>query len=312
MEFTELPKTEEVIIKSDKTPAYNFACVIDDALLGVNYVIRGEDHLSNTPKQVLMYKALGFAVPKFAHIPLIMSEGGGRMSKRFGAVAVSEYRKQGYLAEALVNYLLLLGWSPGGNREIISLAEAKEKFDLKDVNKTAAAFSLSKLNWVNSYYIKQKSVKNLVPLVLDILKGRFGADFSVSEEYLEKVIGLFKDRISCLQEIIDWGDFCFSENIVYEEDTEKILNRQLTREIETLKNNLQSLPSFDKTIIEKTLRDTAGALGLKARDLVHPVRVAITGKRIGPGLFETMEVLGKEKVVKRLNSLIDYWRKGGR
>ena len=215
------------------------------------------------------------------------------------------------MPEALVNYLLLLGWSPGNNREIISLDEAKDIFDLKNVNKTAAAFSLDKLNWVNSYYIKQKTAEDLLPLVEGILKGEKAGDFSFSRDYLLQVIRLFKERVSCLREIVEWGDFCFSEEIVYSGDTEKILSKNLAKEIEVLKNNLQPLENFDKTIIEQTLRQTAQDLGLKARDLVHPVRVAVTGKRVGPGLFETMEVLGKNRIINRLSALIDYWKKGG-
>ncbi len=312
IEFNELPKTEEVIIKSDKSPTYNFACVVDDALLGVNYVIRGEDHISNTPKQILMYQALGFALPLFAHIPLIKAEGGGKMSKRLGATAITEYRQQGYLPEALVNYLMLLGWSPGENQEIISLTEATKVFEIKNVTTTAAAFSFDKLNWVNAHYIKEKSEDTLYPLVVEHLKAKNIVVDRFPEEYVKKIISIFKPRISRLEEIADWGDFCFREDIVYDEKAKAVLEKNVSAAVEVLKNNLKNAANFDKTITEEIFRTTAERLGLKTKELVHPVRAGLTGKTIGPGLFETMEIVGKEKTLQRLENLIAYWKGGDR
>ena len=165
IEFDASVIKDQVLIKSDLSPTYNFACVIDDALMKVSHIIRGDDHISNTPKQIIMYQALGFPVPEFAHLPLILGTEGGRLSKRTGATAISDYRKMGYLPGALVNYLLLLGWSPGENQEIIELKEASGKFDIKDANKTAAAFNLEKLNWLNSQYIKKLNDEELLELV---------------------------------------------------------------------------------------------------------------------------------------------------
>ncbi len=305
--FKELPKQEDVIIKSDLSPAYNFCCVVDDALMGITQVIRGEDHISNTPKQVLIYKGLGFPVPEFAHLPLILSEQGGRMSKRFGATALSEYRALGYLPEAIVNYLLLLGWSPDGNREIISLKEAAESFEIKKVNKTSAAFSLKKFNWVNNHYLKTKSAEDLYGPLFSLFEqqgielGRF------DKEYVLRVISLLKERSFTLSDLARWSAFCFKDEVVYAEDTRKILERDLSKEVKFLKKSLANTGSFDKTIIEEVFRKTCSDLGLKPKDLVHPVRVALTGERIGAGLFETIEVLGKEKTLVRLNRLIKYW-----
>jgi len=145
---------DQVLIKSDQSPTYNFACVVDDAAMQITHIIRGDDHISNTPKQVVLYEALGYPLPKFAHIPMILGAGGGRMSKRAGATAISEYRAMGFLSGALVNYLMLLGWSPGNNQEIIALKDAVAKFDIQDANKTAATFDMNKLLWLNSQYIK--------------------------------------------------------------------------------------------------------------------------------------------------------------
>ena len=307
IEFERLPKEEEVIIKSDGTPTYNFSCVIDDALMGITHVIRGEDHISNTPKQILIYEALGFNPPYFAHLPLILSPDKTRLSKRKGAVSIREYREEGYLKEAILNYFLLLGWSPKDNREIISIEEAQDIFDIEDISKSNASLSPEKLDWINSEYIKRKSPEELTSLVENYLINKGFKE--INKEYLKKVVVLFKERITKLADLLDWAYFCFYDDFSYAPDTEKILERDLSQEVEVLKERLSKIENFTKEEIEKEFRDTAASLGLKARDLVHPVRVALTGRRVGPGLFETMEVLGKEKVIKRLERLIDYWRK---
>lgn len=310
IEFSELPKATEVIIKSDGTPTYNFACCIDDALLGITHVIRGEDHISNTPKQILLFQALGFELPRFAHLPMILSPEGGKLSKRFGATAIRDYRQEGYLAQALTNYLLLLGWSPGNNNEILPFDNAVALFEIKNINKTSAAFSLEKLQWVNSAYLKNIALDDLVSLVNCYFKEKNFA-LGISKEYLADVIKLFQGRISTLGDLVTWGYFCFYDDYPYGEDTASVLEKDLSSQVLSLRQRLEELEHFDHACIEQEFRNAASDLGLKARDLVHPVRVALTGKRIGPGLFETMEVLGKEAVSQRLNRLIAYWRKEG-
>jgi glutamyl-tRNA synthetase len=306
--FNELPKEEEVIIKKDGTPTYNFSCVIDDAAMGITHVIRGEDHIPNTPKQILMYQALGFNLPKFAHVSLILSEEGGRMSKRYGATSIREYKEEGYLASALANYLMLLSWSPKDNREIISLGEAKDIFEIKDINKTAAAFSLDKLNWVNSEYIKKKNIDQWSEMVEQYLRHKEFLPPNTDKEYIKKVAALFKDRTMKLSDLLDRSRFCFYDNYSYNPDTQDVLNRHLVKEIRVLAEGLSQIENFNKEAIELELRKIAGSLGLKAKDLVHPTRVALTGNKVGPGLFETMEVLGREKVIARLNRLVNYWQ----
>ena len=307
--FSELPKPEDVIIKSDGSPAYNFCCVIDDALGGITHVIRGEDHIPNTPKQVLLYEALGFEVPKFAHLPMILSSEGGKMSKRFGAVSIREYKNMGYLPSAITNYLLLLGWSPGNNREIIFLDEAIKLFDIRNVNKTSAAFSIDKLNWVNSEHIKNKDIDKLAEYVKVYLEEKNFLPKDISWDYLKKVVELFRGRINKLEDLTEWAYFCFYDNYSYADDTRKILERDLSKEIAALKDRICTMDRFDRETIETELRLFAKETGLKVRDLVHPIRVALTGKRIGPGLFETMEVLGRDKVSNRLGRLIAYWNR---
>lgn len=307
--FSELPKSEEVIIKSDGSPTYNFCCVVDDALMEITHVIRGEDHISNTPKQILMYKGLGFQAPLFAHVPMILAEQGGKMSKRYGATAISEYRNLGYIPEALVNYLLLLGWSPGHNRELIGLQEARTIFDIKNVNKTSAAFSEKKLNWINAEYLKNRPLPELTALLKEYLKarGQFPADSS--EEYFSRIAGLFQGRINTLGEFYEWSRFCFADDYAYAEDTAPILEKDMSGPIEKLIKRLDALSEYEHQAIEQELRATAEEAKLKARDLVHPVRVALSGRRIGPGLFEMMEALGREKVRTRLQRLLEHWQK---
>jgi len=308
--FNELPKDEEVIIKSNNSPTYNFCCCVDDALMEVSCVVRGEDHISNTPKQILMYQALGFPEPEFAHLPLILSPQGGRLSKRFGATSIREYKNQGYLSVAITNYLLLLGWSPGHNREIVSLSEAAECFKIKNVNKTGAAFSIEKMDWVNSEYIKSKDLKELSCLAADFLKEKGFLPENVSKDYFEKVIGLFKDRIKKLNDLLDSAYFCFYDDYKYGDNALSVLDKDLTKEVGVLIEKLSLIDDFSSQVIEKEFRETVLNLGLKVRDLVHPVRVALTGEKVGPGLFETMEVLEKQRVLLRLRKLIDYWKGG--
>ncbi len=295
-----------VLIKSDGMPAYNFACVVDDALMGITHILRGDDHISNTPKQVLLYRALGFDVPEFAHFPLILGKDGGRLSKRTGATAVSEYRRMGYLADAIVNYLMLLGWSPGQNREIFSIEEAIDLFDIKDVNKTAAVFDMDKLNWVNSEYIKSKSDRELLDLILPFLKER-GLD--VDEAYAIKVISLFKSRATTLVDFVDWADYFWSDDFSFDrEAVDMHLSVDKSELFVRLIGVFERVHPWDTPIIEKEFRALVDEMGIKARELIHPVRVAVSGKRIGPGLFDLLCVLGRDRVIDRLKKQVSRWK----
>ena len=309
VEFPELPKVEEVIIKSDGSPTYNFCCVIDDALLDINCVVRGEDHISNTPKQILMYRAFGFKEPVFAHVPLILSPDGGRLSKRHGATAISEYRELGYLSQALVNYLMLLGWSLPDNRELISLSEAKEIFDIKDVNKAGAAFSWDKLNWINAEYIKKQTLQELTQATSSYLVQANFLPVNIPQEYVGKVSWLFRERMAKLADLTETTRYFYYDDFVYQDDTAEILAKDSTKQIIAAKDALVKLDDFNHAAIETSLRTACADLGIKLKEMVHPIRVAVSGRRTGAGLFETMEVLGKEKVLARLGRLIEYWQK---
>ena len=292
---------DQVLMKSDGSPSYSFACVVDDALMEISHVIRGEDHISNTPKQLIIYEALGLKAPKFAHLPLILDAEGGRMSKRAGAVAVTDYQKQGYLPEAVVNYLMLLGWSPGNNQEMVTLDAAVKKFSIKKVNKAGAAFSLEKLKWLNAQYIKQMETPRLTEQLVPFLKERGYIDEKYDRQALENIVQLYKSRMATLIDFLDWTDYLFEDRVVIDgEAREQVLGRDLSKEFGLLSERLENVQPFNVQTAEAAFRALVAELGIPSSELVHPTRVVLTGKTVGPGLFETMVVLGKAKTVQRL------------
>jgi len=293
---------DEVLIKADGSPAYSFCCAIDDALMGITCVIRGEDHISNTPKQIVIYQALGFKVPKYAHLPLILDENRGRLSKRTGAVAVSDYRKQGFLPEALVNYLMLLGWAPGNNQEMIQLSSAIKKFSIKKVNKAAAAFSMDKLKWLNNQYIKQMDSEQFIEIITPFLEKKGYIKENFDRQKLKNSVELFKGRLSTLLDFLEWTEFIFVDDFYKDKEAQqKHLSDNKAKEFSLLSERFDRVDPFNASATEKAFRELVSELGIKASDLVHPVRVALTGRAVGPGLFETIALLGKEKTVKRLS-----------
>ena len=293
---------DQVLIKSDGTPTYNFACVVDDAEMNITHIIRGDDHISNTPKQLLFYRALGFPLPTFAHLPLIMGIDGGRLSKRTGATAISDYRKMGYLSEALVNYLLLLSWAPGDNRELISIKEAIRLFDIKNVNKTAATFDLKKLDWINNQYLKEADPEKLADELIPLLIGKnYINKDNFDRSYILTLVKLFQARLPRLNDFLEWADFFFLEEPVMDEAArEKYLNQDLSREFRLFSERLEKLANFDVAGVETAFRDLIAELGIESKKLIHPIRVALTGKTIGPGLFEVIYCLGRERSKTRL------------
>ncbi len=291
---------DQVLMKSDGSPTYSFACVIDDALMEISCVIRGEDHISNTPKQILIYEALGFKVPKFAHLPLILDPEGGRMSKRAGATAVTEYRTQGYLSQAIVNYLMLLGWSPGNNQEKVSMATALKTFSIKKVNKAGAAFSLEKLQWLNSQYIKEMDTALLAEALAPLVAAKYPRTRLQGKDF-EHMVQLYKGRMNTLLDFLDWTGFIFNEQVFFEGDAKaKYLGRDMRKEFDLLADRLNAVGDFNVKAAEEVFRGVVAQLGIETGVLVHPVRVALTGRAVGPGLFDTMAVLGKERTVRRL------------
>lgn len=302
IEFSTAEIKDQVLIKSDGTPTYNFACVIDDSEMQISHVIRGEDHISNTPKQILLYEALGFAIPKFAHIPLILSKDGGRMSKRHGATSIFEYKKMGFLPDALVNYLALMGWAPGKDREILPLDEIIKLFDVKDVNKTGAIFDMDKLNWINGQYIAAKKKEELLGLVKQYMADS-GKELDVSDDKLLKIIELYRVRMKTLAEFAALTDYFFSDSFVIDEKgMKKYLSTPESKEIlREFSGRVEKLKNFTSIDLEEECRNMAKEKNLKPAVIIHPTRLAISGKTAGAGLFEIMEALGKIKVIERMN-----------
>jgi glutamyl-tRNA synthetase len=301
VEFSTDDIKDQVLIKSDGTPTYNFACVVDDHEMKITHVIRGDDHISNTPKQVMLYEALGIPMPKFAHIPLILSSDGGRLSKRHGATSISEYRSMGFLPDAIVNYLSLMGWAPGDDREIMTVEELVKSFDVRDVNKTGAIFDLDKLNWMNGQYIAAKTDEELAGLI-DAHLAAAGAKLSAPRALLVRVAGLYKMRIKTLSEFAGMTDFFFSDDYsVDKKAVEKYIAPAECKKILTgFSARVEKVGTFSRGAIEDACRAFAEENGLKAAQVIHPTRVAISGKTAGAGLFEMMEVLGREKVITRM------------
>jgi len=298
---------DEVLIKSDGMPTYNFACVIDDRDMKITHIIRGDDHISNTPKQIAIYEALDYDIPKFAHIPLIMGPDGGRLSKRHGATSIMEYKKRGYLAEAIVNFLALMGWSPGDDREILSRDDLIKEFTLERVHATSAIFNIDKLNWLNSQYIKKKPSKELLELIVPFMKeARFiGEDFDRGK--LSDLIELYKVRVRTLTDFPEHIKVFYLDKIDFDpEGVERHLKKKGTKEIlSKWRKRVFSLSSFDKITLEKNCQLLADELEVKPASLIHPTRVAISGRTTGAGLFEMMEVMGKDVVLKRLDYAIE-------
>lgn len=292
---------DQVMIKSDGSPAYNFCCVVDDAYLKITHIIRGDDHLSNTPKQILFYEALGLPVPEFGHMPLIMGADGAKLSKRHGGVSVEEYKREGYLPEALVNYLLLLGWSPGADREVIGLEEAVKVFDIKNMTGVQAKFDLQKLRWMNGEYIAKKKTEELLPFI----KGQFvaaGKTPTLSEETVFKIVEMYKVRIKTLSEFIPATDHFFGDD--YSVDAaavEKHLKNPESKKIlAEFTDAVEKIEAFSHSALEEACRSMAENKKIKPAQIIHPTRVAISGKTAGAGLFEMMELLGRDRVLARM------------
>ena len=291
-----------VIFKSDGSPTYNFAVVCDDADMGMTHVIRGDDHISNTPKQVPLYEALGLKKPIFCHIPLILGEDRSRMSKRHGATSIREYRDAGYLPEAIVNYLSLLGWSPGGNQELISREELIKKFNLKKVLSTGAVFSKEKLEWMNGQYVRQLPIPDLTDRLIPYLKAR---GYSTEDRpWLEKLVLLFKERIFALAVFPDSSAFFFEDKISYSEEGLKEMKNdpRLSDAFAKYAALLENLPTFDTKTVEEQSRTFMKDIGMSGKEFIHPCRVAVTGRTVSPPFFDTISLLGKKKAVEHLRS----------
>jgi len=302
-----------VIMRSNGVPTYNLACVVDDHEMGISHVIRAVDHITNTPKQILLFKALGLAIPEYAHLPLILGEDRSKLSKRHGAVSLMTYKEQGYLPEAVLNYLALLGWSPGDDREIMTTKQIIDSFDIVRINPSNAVFDEQKLEWMNGQYIYGLSDEALLVSLRPFLI-KFGLseepDIAEKKDWFVKVCRLVKLRLKKLVDINDVARYFFVEDYEYEEDgLNKHFNAATAEIIDDFLSRLEGIREYVAQSIEENVRDYAEANHLKARQIIHPLRFFITGKQGGPGLFETMELVGKERCLNRLRRFINDFKK---
>ncbi len=299
-----------IILRSDGTPTYNLVVVVDDVQMGITHVIRGDDHLNNTPRQIHIYRAFGFEPPRFAHLPMILGPDRTRLSKRHGATAVLAYRDLGYLPEALLNYLARLGWSYG-DQEIFTREELIEKFSLGNVGKAAAVFNPGKLLWLNGQYMKNTPPERLARLVRPFLvkEGLIAPDQHLDMGWLSRAVDTLKERAKTLLELAALLRYYIAEDVEYDEKgrTRFLTERALPLLVD-LKEGLASLEDFTASAIEGLFRSLIERHGIKLKDLAQPVRVAVTGRTESPGIFDVLEVLGREKALRRLQRAIDLIR----
>ncbi|HLE40183.1 MAG TPA: glutamate--tRNA ligase [Nitrospirota bacterium] len=295
-----------IIMRSDGFPTYNFAVVVDDVTMKISHVIRGDDHLNNTPRQIQIYRALGYEPPEFAHLPMILGSDKTKLSKRHGATAVTEYVDLGYLPEALVNYLARLGWS-SGDQEIFTREELIEKFSLENVGKAPSVFNQEKCVWLNHHYIQQAHPSRLSVLVLDLLKkdGIVTAGKEPDAEWLNKLVKILTERSHTLVEMKTGAIPFLVEDISVDEKAKaKHLTPDVSPLLTELVGKLKALDPFTHDNIEKAFNEIVAAKGIKLGKLAQPVRVALTGGTVSPGIYDVIEVMGKDKTIKRIEAAI--------
>jgi len=298
---------DQVLLKSDGFPTYHLAVVVDDHEMHITHVIRADEWLSSTPKHILLYQAFGWEVPKFAHVPIVLGEDGKRLSKRHGATSIAEFRRMGYLPEALFNFLALLGWSPGEGeeREIFTREELIQLFDLTRVQASAARFSYEKLNWMNGEYIRALPPDDLAARLVPVLRD---AGLDASLDKVRELVPLVQERLKTLNDVVPLVDFVFKEEIDY--DSHLLVGRKMTAEeslaaLRITREVLAELPDFDRDTLEETLYPLARErLGLKPGQLFGIIRVATMGKTVAPPLFGTLAAIGRDRVLARLDDAL--------
>jgi glutamyl-tRNA synthetase len=297
-----------VIERSDGYPTYNFAVVVDDALMGITHVIRGDDHVNNTPRQILLYEALGYDVPLFGHVPMILGADKARLSKRHGATSVMAYKEMGYLPEALVNYLARLSWSHG-DQEIFTPEALIELFSLDAVGKSPAIFNPEKLLWLNQHYIKEYPLDKLVEAIVPFWSGK---DFDMSDKsFIGQIVTDLKPRAKTLVEMAEASLFYFQDHVPYDaEAAAKFLTADVVDHLDTVARKLPALTDYTKGGIEQFLRTLAEEEQIKLKIIAQPLRVALTGKTVSPGIDEIMVTLGKDRVIRRILQALDYIKNG--
>jgi glutamyl-tRNA synthetase len=298
-----------IVLRTDGTPIYNLAVVSDDIAMRITHVIRGDDHISNTPKQIMIYRALDAALPVFAHVPMILGQDGKRLSKRHGATAVGEYQGQGILPAALRNFLALLGWSPGDDREIMTVTEMVERFALESINKKSAIFDSQKLLWMNGQYVNELPVAELVSLVIAELArdDGAGAERLRKNERLPRAVELLRSRARTVTELGAQVRPYIEDPVSYDPDAVKKHwqdSAAAKERLAVLRARFGTLTGWRKEELEATLREVAEKFDVAAASVIHPLRVALTGSAVSPGIFDVLAVLGREVSLRRIDSAI--------
>jgi nondiscriminating glutamyl-tRNA synthetase len=295
-----------IIVRSDGMAAYNFACVLDDHLMAITHVIRGEDHLSNTPRQILLYQALSWQPPTFAHHPLILGPDRAPLSKRHGATAISQYREEGFLPEALQNYLVLLGWTPPSGEEILSLQKMVEDFSIQAVSRSAPIYNRKKLEWLNSFYIREKEEPQLSEILIPYLRKAGLRIDQMDRPWLNQISGVLKENLVILSQVEEYLGIFFDEKFFFEEGAKTILldprNRETLRSVLSILEDPSEITSDGQISLLAQLEKKTKR---KGKDLYAPLRAAVTGKTKGPELVKTLPLLGKERIIKRLKMALE-------
>jgi glutamyl-tRNA synthetase len=293
-----------ILVRSDGTPTFNFCNVVDDAAMAMTHIIRGDDHLNNTAKQLQLYDAFGYAVPAFAHLPLILGLDRARLSKRHGATSVMAYRDMGYVPDALVNYLVRLGWSYG-DQEIFGRAELTEKFSLENVGKAAGVYNAEKLEWVNFQYLKAMPVEELAEAVKPFIAAK-GCPIPGDDAWLARMVATLRERAKTLVELVDAAQFYLSPTVSIDEAAaRKFLKPDVAEPLRVLRGALAALAPWNTETLHACFEAVIGRFGLSLGKLAQPVRVAMTGGTASPGIFEVLDVLGKDRALERLDRAIE-------
>ncbi len=317
IEFDNANIEDFVALRSDGHPTYHLSVVADDIDMAITHVVRGDDHISNTPKQVLLYRAFGVPVPQFAHVPLILGPDKRRLSKRHGATSVMEYQRQGYVPEAMVNFLALLGWSPGTNQELFGRDELIGAFSLEGISSSNAVFNPEKLDWFSAQHILAMPAEELARRIEPLLRAAgwwrdsWGGEAGEGRDWLRRAIDLIKPRAKRLTDFVDKGRPYFADAVEFDpEAVKKHLAAPGTVEhLEALRAMFAAAPEFEPASLEAALRALAETRGVKAGALIHPTRVAVTGQAVSPSLFDVLALLGRDRTVSRIDACIGFLTK---
>lgn len=294
-----------IIAKSDGWPTYNFAVAVDDYTMNISHVIRAEEHLSNTPKQIFIYQALDWQIPCFAHVSMILSPDRSKLSKRHGATSVQEFRDQGYLPETLINYLALLGWSTGQDRDFWAVSDMIKEFDIKNISRSPAVYDVEKLTWMNGHYISESPAQRLCSILAREAEAK-GWPVERHWGYYLQVVELVKTRAKTTGEILELIEYFYEDPINYDEKgrNKYFLKDNAQSLLQIAEDLIKDLPVYSAQALEDALRAKAALVGLKAGDLIHPIRLAVSGRTNTPGLFEIMEILGREVCLRRIGTVL--------